>query len=390
MRWTRNLLLGLLLTVVAQAATPIFVLFNGASSPAPLALLTYLTSLEGTGTMLSGQWADHFTAPSGGTYSVYLDQLLPASGATPANVTVNDHVSGNTGMAPAILGIILNTSPTQCGATPTLAQGLAVVNGWLATGGIVQISADTPDPAQNPNCVFTGTGSTFPGVITPGNAYYNTFMYGAGCSAGSPCGGVWYIAQMLKSISAGHKVLFRPLHESNLATSSNWWGTNGTSGPVTNAQFVTLFKQEIDYIRALGVTNILVEYNINNFGGGFSQNDPGPSYHDVVSGDIYGPTTQANVTSTLSNGSAGFTYLQTLNQPMLLAEVGVHSFNPGSVALYTYNNNIWDQAIQAGSGITHLVGTIIWNQTFCLDCQLSALSYMQNDINRSQLPVITN
>jgi hypothetical protein len=58
--------------------------------------------------------------------------------------------------------------------------------------------------------------------------------------------------------------------------------------------------------------------------------------------------------------------------------------------LYTYHNDIWNQAIQQRSGITNLVGDVIWNQHWCLECQLSALGYLQNAITRSQLPVIRN
>jgi hypothetical protein len=34
------------------------------------------------------------------------------------------------------------------------------------------------------------------------------------------------------------------------------------------------------------------------------------------------------------------------------------------------------------------VGTVIFDQNFCLSCQLNALGYLQNTITRNQLPAL--
>jgi hypothetical protein len=333
-----------------------------------------------------------------------LDQLLPASGATPANITVNDHSSGNTGEAPAILGVQIPDAIGACGGGATVTQAVNVINGQLAAGGIVEVSFASPSPTQlnsSGACNWGGNATEFPAVITPGNAAYNTYMYGEGCTSSSPCGGVWSLAQALSQITSGHHVVLRILHEGNLCQSSWWWGTcglgTGGTGTASNANYVTLFKQVINYLRSLGVSNIDVEYNFNNYSGAYSQNDPGaynastnPGGRNLIGGDLYGPTTVAGVESDLSNSSVGFTYAQTQGVPVLLGEAGVYSSTNSSVATFTYNNNIWVNAIQAGSGITNLVGAVIWCQNWCLDCQLSAAGLMSNTITRGQLPVITN
>lgn len=368
--------------------------------------------------MLSGQWADHFSRTVSGTYGGYLDQFLPARGATPANITVNGCQSGAAGscaggfadtqLTPAILSVQLNSAGT-CGSGQSVSQSLAVINGQLAAGGIVQVAFNLPSPSQK-GCNFLGNAGEFPAVITEGTKAYNTYMYGSvgntstsgnaatPCTPAKPCGGVWAAAQALLQITTGYKVLFRTLHEANLCQKHFiWWGTcglgRGGTGTASNEDYVALFRQTIAYLRRLGVSNVVVEYNFNGSDGAYAENDPGPAYRDVISGDVYGPTTQTgsnSVESELSDPSAGFTYAQRQGVPLLLAEAGVRTADNRLVTLYTYHNDIWNQAIQQGSGITNLVGDIIWNQHWCLECQLSALGYLQNTVTRSQLPTIRN
>jgi hypothetical protein len=401
-----------------QPAADTSVAQTGLLEPTPTSLLAYLNSLRGSGKMLSGQWADHFSRTTSGAYGGYLDQFLPVGGATPANITVNSCQSGSAGrcageftdahLTPAILSVQLNSAGT-CGSSQSVNQSLAVINGQLAAGGIVQVAFNLPSPTQK-GCSFLGDASEFPAVITPGTKGYNRYMYGSvgntstsgnsgtPCTAARPCGGVWAAAQALLQITSGYKVLFRTLHEANLCQKDFiWWGTcglgRGGAGTASNADYVALFRQTIGYLRRLGVNNIVAEYNFNGSDGAYSDNDPGSGYRDVISGDIYGPTTQTgsnSVESRLSDPSGGFTYAQRQGVPVLLAEAGVQTADNRLVTLYTYHNDIWNQAIQQGSGITNLVGDVIWNQHWCLECQLSALGYLQNTITRSQLPVIRN
>ncbi len=349
--------------------------------------------------MLSGQHSDHFADAASGPYGNGLDQFTPATGATPANITITDAASGDTGLVPAILGVFLNTAGT-CGSALTLAQGIAIANGQLAAGGIVHVTFDQPSPTQRAHrgCNFKGNGTEFPAVITPATRAFKVYMYGSAggalggagtpCTASAPCGGVWAQAQALKALNA--TVLFRTLAEGNLGAGGNWYSTNGTSGGsggASNANYVTLMKQTIDYMRSLGVTNVLYVYNMNIHSGGYSQNDPGPSYRDVISIDYYGPTTRSSVLAGMTARN-GFTYANSLGIPFLLSEVGAYSANNRLVSPRTYNNSIWSQAIQ--SGASNLVGTIVWNQHWCLECQLNALGYLQNNITRAQLPPISD
>lgn len=425
-------------------------------------LLVYLTGLEHSSTMVSGQTLDHFAGARSGTYGAYLDQLTPgAGGGTPANSTViscssstacprfTGSISGttlttsgvtgtiaigqsltgsnvqagtkiiggsgstwavnvsqtvgstgmqggaSTGLTPAIFAIESNVAGT-CGSGQTGTQATATANGQLAAGGIVQINFDEPSPTQGGvgACTFTGNGSEFPAVITPGNAAYNLFRYGSG-GPGAPNGGLWALAQQLKGING--TVLLRILHESNLGSASNWWGAGGGNG--TAAQYVTLYQQSITYLRSLGIVTgggpsggpgtVLVNWNFNVGCSICSSIDPGAGYRDVISGDLYGPTTQATVISALQGSTNGFVYAQTQNVPLGFAEFGVQNFNNGVVTTFTTSNAIWSQAIQAGSGITNLVFAIDWNQNWALQNQLNAIGYLQNTITRSQLPPIT-
>jgi hypothetical protein len=382
---------------------------SSSSSGGSTTLLSYVTSLEDTGKMLTGSWGDHFGNQQGGTvsttYGKYLDQMGPSTGGTPANISIVDTSSGNTGLAPAMLSIQLPTEGYQSSGNPcsgsaggnTAVQAINTVNGWLAAGGIVAVNWESASPTQS-GCQYGGNATEFlssNSASTPGSAANNVVMYGYGGTSSSPTAGVWGLSQMLKNITPGHKVFLRILHEGNLAQGSGWWGTDGTggggTGTASNADYVALFQQMITYLRAQGVTNILVEYNFNNYSGAYAQNDPGSSYRDVITGDIYDPTTQSGVEAVLSNTSAGFTWAQSQNVPVFIAENGVETSNNSQSGLFgCCNNGIWDQAIQAGSGISHLVATNPWNQNWCLQCQSGADTYLVNGITRGQLPTLVN
>jgi hypothetical protein len=397
--WTRLWLSVQVVSLISLAAPALSARDIAPESGGGIPLLVYLNSLRGSGKMLSGQHSDHFADADSGTYGKGLDQFTPATGATPANITITDARSGDTGLAPAILGVFLNSAGT-CGSVLTLAQGIAIANGQLAANGIVQVTYDQPSPTQTSHrgCNFKGNGTEFPAVITPGTRAYQVYMYGnAGgalggtgmaCTAVAPCGGVWAQAQALKALNG--TVLFRTLAEGNLGRGGNWYSTHGTSGGsggASNANYVTLMRQTIDYLRSLGVRNVLYVYNMNVHSGGYSQNDPGPNYRAVVSIDYYGPTTQSGVLAGMTAGN-GFSYANSLGIPFLLSEVGAYSPNNRLVSTLTYDNSIWSQAIQ--SGASNLVGTIVWNQHWCLQCQLNALGYLQNNITRAQLPPISD
>jgi hypothetical protein len=379
-------------------------------SPSGTPLLTYLTSLESSGNIANGSWADLFGGSSGGTYGTYLDMFQPASGATTSNYTIGNCASSsstssctsgitNTGVTPAILAVQLAVSsgtPGPCGISQTLAQGEATIEGQLASGGIA-LAAWTPVSPVNGSCSFVSVGGEFPNVLQSGgicsNATCNAYFYGYGCTSGSPCGGAWGLAQALNTIAASNpkKILLRFLHENNLPNNGYWWGTNGTSGTnPTNAQFVTLFQQTVTYLRSQGVNNVLYIYCMNWFSGAYSTNDPGASYRDLISIDMYGPITTSDVSSgmagSLPNGGGGWAYANSLGIPVLANEVGSASSSPPSE--FSYDSSIWNNAMQGYANGSNLVATIPWAQTWCLQCQLNAAGYMSNSISRSQLPTL--
>lgn len=331
----------------------------------PSNLLGYLNGLRGSGSILSGQWWDEFSSNG-------LDQFLPSSGANGTNFTVNDHASGNTGLTPAILGIYLHSAGASNSGGPSLANGIAIANAHMAAGGIVFCSFLIQDPSTGN---ITGPGTSWATINTPGSAFYNTLMAAVDAQAAA-----------LKQLNG--VVLFRAFWENNLGQGSWWYGTNGTAGGTgcpTNAQFVTFQQNIINRLRVTnGVTNILFVYVTNYFSGAYSNNDPGPSYRDLVGMDMYGPTTQAGVLSNLSNAGGGMPYLSSLNLPILLSEVGTHSFNNSTVSTFTYDNNTWSSAVQ--SGAPNLVGSVIFCQNWALGEQLGAGNYMHNTITRAQLP----
>lgn len=349
-----------------------------------ITVLSFLDSLRGTGTMLSGCHWDQFTSPAGGTYGNGLDLFLPSGPQvqTPTNITVNDNVNGDTHLCPAMIAVWLNDG---AGSTPTQAQCIATAQGLLDANTIVQINYA---PASPVNGSFTGPGGEFPNIITNnGNSTFNNFMYGSG-GPGAPNGGIWLQAQHLLALAPHGTVIFRMFFENNLGTGNGgWWFGTGGGGP-TSAQFVTMWKQVVDYMTTLGVdfvNKVLLHWCVNTFGAGsVSGNDPGPSYRAIVGGDLYGPTTQAQVTGYLTNGSACFPYLQSLGVPMLFGEFGVASSSNQTVTQNTYDTSIFDQAVQ--SAASNLVGGMCWCQNYALPLQNHAQRYLQNTITRSQLP----
>jgi hypothetical protein len=363
-------------------------------------VFAYMQSLMGGGKLMNGVHWDQYADASGGTYGNGLDRFsvagsstYPTSGQTPANITFFDNGSGNTELAPAILGVWLNTAFT-CGSSLTLAQGLAAANGQLAAGGIVLINWAVPAPALNTdpasqNCIFSGTGaewtpSSAPPILTPGSAIYDTYMYGPGGTADSPTGGVWGLAQALKQING--TVILRQLFENNLSARSWWFGTGG--GAATSLQFVRLWKQTINYLRSLGVKNIIINFNLNYGRGDYRANDPGPSYRDIASIDWYGPTSQRAILSgmrgTLPKGGGGWVYLQSLGIPLLLSEFGGVSSSNRAVARNSYSLNVWNSALQAGA--TNLVGELSFTQHWDPSNQSNCLAWAQSTISRGQLP----
>lgn len=78
-------------------------------------------------------------------------------------------------------------------------------------------------------------------------------------------------------------VIFRPLHE--LSGSWFWWGRD----LCTVDEYVALWRDTIDFLRAKGVHNMLVSYSMAGYKSveQFTERYPGDDYVDIVGFDIY-------------------------------------------------------------------------------------------------------
>lgn len=381
-----------------------------------LTLKQYLYSLMGGKGYLTALTLNHFGGSTGGRL---MSQMLVVNGPTatasggdasftqsPTNPTyvvpsalncsiqnvTTGGVKSNSNQCPAIFGINFNTAGTQ-GSNIPLSEELARIAEHQSQNGIVHLTWMTPSPTGGgSNGIFSGAGNEYPGVITPGNAVYNTFMYGAGRTSSNPNGGVWAMAQGLISILsvAGAKsLMMRDFHECNLGASSNWWGI-GNAGSAANC--IVLQQQIINYVRLLlGATmsnQVLWVYNVNT-GGNIAALDPGPAYRDVVSIDIYQGTTQAQVISDLSG--QGITSLEALRDsngnavPILLSECGASTFNNSAIALQTFDESIFNGQLQAS--FPNLVGAINWCQNWSYGVQFNWSNVAAHGILRSAVPV---
>jgi mannan endo-1,4-beta-mannosidase len=92
-----------------------------------------------------------------------------------------------------------------------------------------------------------------------------------------------YVGEYLKFLkSQGVEVMFRPLHEMN--QEKFWWGgRTGASGTRR------LYQITRDYmVKSLGLTNLVWVWNVQDLSTNYWEYNPGSSYFDVASLDIYG------------------------------------------------------------------------------------------------------
>lgn len=381
---------------IEQLAT--FKAATGGSTPVvSTPLLTYLNSLRLSGQLLSGQTADLFASPTGGSYGNQLDQF---TGTTPASMTISDHATGNTGKTPAILAVNMPVPGWTCGIGPTPTQAVNLIEDSITAGNIVLVTVVPARPTDATQCQIASTGTEFPNVLKVGgvctHAECNNYFYGYGANSASPTGGVWAEANQFNAIAAHNpntNILYRPLHENNLSNIF-WWGAGG-SGP-SAAQEVQLYQQTVDQLRAQGVNNVIYGESENWFSGNYAAVDPGASYRSFIGVDTYccNPTdsaaaVQSAISGSLPNGGGGWAYANSLNIPVIAMEVGNNNANNGSTSQFTYDVSHWDNAMQAYANGSNLVGTVLFTQNWCLQCQLNAAGYLSGSITRSQLPPLT-
>jgi len=152
-----------------------------------------------------------------------------------------------------------------------------------AKGALVALTYHACSPKRDEYCSWDDIGGSnhaqltneeFRQLTTPGNGLYNTWISRLDTLAG--------YFQDLKD--QGVAVVFRPLHEMNQCVF--WWachtGTNGSA---------RLYQITHDYLtNTKGLTNIVWAWNIQDFQSMPSdlyKYDPGASYYDAVTLDIY-------------------------------------------------------------------------------------------------------
>jgi mannan endo-1,4-beta-mannosidase len=312
---------------------------------APPNLLSYLKGLDkgSSGRVLSGQHADYWQQTNSDTYGEQLDEF---TGTTPANITIT-----TTGDTPAILGTTFDLQYQNVSS----AQNLALVNDWLAAGGIAQVSYWPINPAG-------GSANPFPDILTEGTATQAAWMTELAS-----------LASQLKAVSG--TVLFRPLLEMN--GNWFWWGTENRSP----AQFITLWQNVYDYlVTKEGLTNLLWVYSVNaNTGGStaYTGNYPGSSYVDVVAFDYYGDNPATDCRSTYQT-------LLTMSKPIIISEGGV-----GGATTQAPDSGDNSQFISAvKTAMPDIVAVIIWGQGWALSKQNGAAAFMTDPwiVNRTSLP----
>jgi mannan endo-1,4-beta-mannosidase len=318
---------------------------SGDATPPTTDLLSYMKGLN-TGTsarVLSGQHADYWQQSNSDTYGEQLDEF---TGTTPATITIT-----TTGDTPAILGTTFDLEYQNV----TSAQDLALVNGWLAAGGIAQVSYWPIDPAGDGN-------NPFPDILTGGTTINAAWMTELAS-----------LASQLKAVSG--TVLFRPLLEMN--GNWFWWGTENRS----SAQFIQLWQAMHDYlVTKEGLENLLWVYSVNaNMGSdtSYTENYPGSSYVDVVAFDYYGDNPATDCLSTYQT-------LATYGQPIIISEGGVGG--PSTQPLDSGDNSQFIQAVKGS--MPNIVAVVIWGQGWALSKQNGASAFMTDPwiVNRPGLP----
>jgi mannan endo-1,4-beta-mannosidase len=237
----------------------------------------------------------------------------------------------------------------------TPAQNLALVNGWLAAGGIAQVSWWAIDPAG-------GSTNPFPNILSDGDPV-NTAWIAELAS----------LAAQLKQVSG--TVLFRPFLEMN--GNWFWWGVENR----TPAQYIQLWQQTHDYlVHTQGLTNLVFVYAVNAGGADstFTDGYPGPTYVDVVGFDYYGNNPATDCLSTYQT-------LETLGKPIIIAEGGVDGAT-GTPAPNSGDNSQFITATK--SAMPNIVAIMIWSQGWALDKQNGADAFLTDPwiIDRSGLP----
>lgn len=331
---------------------------SGAQDP-----LTFMTNLNtSTQGYLTGAHSNVFGVPvlnsNGGVPGIYSH---PSSGLTASNCTMNDHSSGDTGLAPAIMSFEI-----QSFLGSNNAANIAAAQAWKGRGGIAMFSwwADNPvvGADSGPTNITNATA-----VLSPGAAQT---LYLSQCDA---------VVAALAQVSG--PVFLRPLLEPNLS-GTFWWDL----GQFTAAQYIQLWQ--MTYNRIFGspnfAANIYIIWNQNWNGGGFTYATqwPGSSYVHMMSIDYYNTAGQGQINDVYQH----ITGLS--SAPIILSECG-YSGNNSATAPYTYDSSQWSSSTMRSS-YPRIKASNLWCQNPTPENQLNTAGYLGGTLclNITNLPAL--
>jgi mannan endo-1,4-beta-mannosidase len=263
----------------APSAAPV----NPNATPQARALLRYLDSISGHGT-LTGQ----HNFPN--SVSRWSDRIYDLTGKYPALFGQDFGFSG-----------MDDKDSTE--GRPSMIQE---VKRQYENGAVIALTWHAVRPTEDEPVTFRDsvqghlTDFEWSELLTPGSNLYNRW-----------CAQVDVIAGYLRELSdASAPVLLRPYHEMN----GNWFWWGGRPGNNGSAAlYRQLFDRLVNYHK---LNNLVWVWNVNSpseNAGAFADYYPGPRYVDVLTVDIYGEFKQEYYTDILA--LAG-------DKPVALGEVG--------------------------------------------------------------------
>ena len=230
---------------------------------------------------------------------------------------VDEFVANGNGKYPAIMACDYTVEGTGTASSGTVSytNPNTELTAFWNSDGLVMVTMHIQNPClagsitESNNDVRTNcSAANFTQLITSGSTIYNRWR-GAGYLQDVRDG-----LQVLED--AGVVVLFRPLHEMNLAF---WWGDQNA------ANFKTLWQQTYDYlVTDSGLSNLLWVYSALSGAGNEDAFYPGDAYVDMTALDAYKGTGSASGQWCHAGFPAaqGYDALLALGKPFFFSEVG--------------------------------------------------------------------
>jgi mannan endo-1,4-beta-mannosidase len=266
--------------------------------------ISYLNSIAGTG-VVSGQFVEDGSDPTNGIAAI---QTIQAQTGKWLGLIGGDYFHFGVSIAN---GAFTNNFTS------------VAANYWAA-GGLVEVSLSMPNPTTGGGVNDTNVSAA--DLLTAGTATNNTLN--------SLLSEVATEFQSLQK--SGVQILFRPLHEGN--GTWFWWGS-GSGGPLTQAQYVSLWKYIYNYMTVTaGLKNIIWVWAPNAGIDTTTINGmyPGSSYVDVVGWDLY--------TSNPASDTADYNALTSFGKPIAMTEFGPGSPSAGDT---TFNEGTLVSALKS-------------------------------------------